>query len=92
MVPDRHVISQDRRVRVMGHVHHAEVLNIGPLPDPDGVDIAAYHRVEPDARLLADHHIPDHDRGLLDEGGGRDRRLDALERADHAITVGEVAR
>ena len=37
------------------------------FPDPDRVDVTAQHRIEPDARILADLHLTDQTRTCRDE-------------------------
>ena len=40
------------------------VLNVYPVTDADGIDIAAQHRVEPDAAFVADDRVADN-RGVV---------------------------
>src|SRR5690606_13165794 len=73
-----------RRVRsVVGRVDHAAVLNAGPGTDANAVDVAADHRRRPDGRILAKNDIANDDGRIVDEGAGRNGRLNAVKRADH---------
>jgi len=84
MVPDRHVVSDDQGMSIVGHMQHAEVLDVGPIADSNKVHIAPDHGMEPDTAGLAHHHVPDHDAGVFDETGAGNGWLDALVGTDHA--------
>ena len=64
------------------------VLNVGPVPDPDYVDVATHGAPEPDAAFTADDHVTDHHRVRGDEGVGGDRGVDVLIRLDHLCRRG----
>ncbi len=66
-MPNADKVSQDRGVSVAGHMQHAGVLNVGAVTDPNVVDIAPHHRVEPDAGMVADDDIADYLRAVFDE-------------------------
>lgn len=72
---DRDLVSDDERMRVMGHMKHAEVLHVGARSDADGIDVAADDSVKPHAAVLAHHHVPNDDSSIFDEArwgdGGR---------------------
>ncbi|BFU89047.1 MAG: hypothetical protein NTAFB01_02340 [Nitrospira sp.] len=67
----------------MSHMEHAEVLDIRPLSDPDVVDIASDHGVEPDAAMGTHDDIADYDSSLFDKARLGDGRLDALKASNH---------
>jgi hypothetical protein len=91
MMPDGDVTSDNQRVCVVCHVQHAQILNVGPVSDPDVVHIASHYGMEPDTALFAHLHVADHDAGVLDKAGGGNRRFDTLERPNHGRTIGESA-
>ena len=73
-----------RRVRAAHDVNDGAVLNIGPIANPNRVDVAADDDVHPDAALLADLHVPDDLGALVDERSRMNVREDGPERAEHA--------
>ena len=90
MMADRDTIAEHQRIRVVGHVQNAEILDVGPIADTDVMDVPANDRVEPDAGLLADDDISDHQGRFLDEGAFWDGRSDSLKGSDHRPIVGEI--
>jgi hypothetical protein len=67
----------------MSDVQHAEILHIGPVPNPNGVNISSNNGVEPHTAVLSHDHIADDRAGFLDETGFRDGGFYALKGADH---------
>jgi hypothetical protein len=61
----------------MRDVQEAEVLNIGPVANADGMNISAYDGMKPDAGFRSDAHVSDDDRGVFDKGAGGDGWSDA---------------
>lgn len=87
-----HLVANDQRMRVVRDMEHTEVLDVGPVTDPDVVHVPADDGMEPDAAVSAQHDIANDDAGLFYEAGVRNCRFDALKGADHPATVGESAR
>ena len=79
-MPDRHVVADGRRVRVLHDVHDRAVLDVRSAADADLVHVAADDDRHPDAALFADLHVADDLGAVVDEGG----RVDAR----HAPAVG----
>ena len=71
-------------MRVVRHMEHAEILHVRSVTDSDMVHVPANDGMEPDAAVLAQHHIADDNAGLFDKAGCGNGRLDTLECADHA--------
>src|SRR5699024_12812420 len=63
LVTDRHALADIERKAFVG-MQNAVILNIGARADNEVVDVAAQHRVEPDANILAQHYAAQHDRIL----------------------------
>ncbi len=61
-VSDGDLAAEDRRKTIRGHMQGGLVLNIGPLTDPDPLDVTAQYRAEEDARVLADLDVTDQSR------------------------------
>jgi len=51
------------------------------------VHVAANHRARPDARILANHHVADDNRGGVDVSRSRDLRLLSMIRPDVGLAV-----
>lgn len=64
-VPDGHVFSDSqrntaRRIRpVMGHMQHAEILNIAARTNADAVDIATRHGTRPQRHIVSQGYLAD---------------------------------
>ena len=58
-VPDRDVIANRGRMRVVHHVDDRAVLHVGPPPDANAVHVAADDDVHPDAAFGADLDVAD---------------------------------
>ena len=65
----------------MGHVQEAQVLNIGPLPNADGMNISTNHGVKPDARFKLDGHISNDHCGLFNKSLGCNRWQNSTNKA-----------
>jgi hypothetical protein len=96
VVPDRDIVADHERVGIMRHMQHAEVLDVGPMTDPDVIDVASDDCVEPGATVLSHDDVADDHSGLFDKARVWDSGLDALECADHGddLRIGnsEIAR
>src|SRR5437867_2396985 len=46
-------------------MEHAAILHVGMRADPDGMHVAAQHRIHPDAGILAENYISDDLRRLI---------------------------
>jgi len=57
---DRYPVLENGGVRVRADVYYRPVLNVRPVSDPDKIYVAAYHRAEPNARVLSDLDIADY--------------------------------
>ena len=68
-VADGDVAADGRYVRPRHGVHDGPVLNIRPSSDANRVHVAAQHGAHPHAALLADFHVADHLRAVVDERG-----------------------
>jgi len=73
-MPHGHVITDYRRMRLIGDMDDCSVLDIGPITDPDKIDITPDDNLEPDARCGTDDNITDYRRirhnqyGRIDPG------------------------
>jgi len=65
-------------------MEHTEVLHVGPVANPYVMHISADDSMEPDATMLAQHDVTDHDASLFDKTGRGNGGFDALKSADHA--------
>ncbi len=65
-MPDRDLVSQQRREAALGDMQRRLVLDIRALANSNSLYIASQHRSEKDARVGADLDVPD------DGGSGRD--------------------
>jgi len=83
MMADRDITADGEWMRIVSHVQHAQILDVGPLTDADVMNIPSNHRVKPDAALFAHHHITDDNSGVIDEAGFGDGRGNALKGPNH---------
>src|SRR6185503_14279475 len=83
VVADGYPITERRAELPADHVQGGVVLDVRPGADPDGLDVAADHRAEPDARLRADHDVADDGCRLHDERRGVDAGRPTGVRGDH---------
>ncbi len=67
----------------MSDVQHAEVLHVGPISNPDVMDITPNDCVKPHTALLAHDDITDDNGGRFNKARLGDRRFDALKGANH---------
>src|SRR5882724_11621291 len=74
-MPDGHAIAENERTLVAHDVQYAAVLNVGARADADVVHVAANHRARPNARILANHHVANDDRGGINVRRSRDLRV-----------------
>ena len=88
MMADRHIITQDRWINVVGDMKDAEVLDVRSIPNAKKMNITTDDRVEPDARVLPDHDIANDDCILFDKGALGNLRSDALKGAYYGVTLG----
>ena len=65
-VADRHQLPDNDRV-IVRQMHHRTVLDIGPRPYVNAVDVPAQNRVVPNARFLLQSHVANDRRRLRDE-------------------------
>ena len=56
----------DNTWKIIREMQHRVVLNIAVMPHHDAIDIAAQHRVIPDARIISQSDIPQHRRAARD--------------------------
>ena len=66
-------------------VEDAVVLNVGIVADADLVDVAAEHRVHPDAGVFAENDVADELGGVVDVAGVGELGSDAFVGADHCF-------
>jgi len=66
-VPNRHVIADRRRMRVLHDMNDRSVLHIGPAADTDAVHVTANDDHHPDAALFADLDVADDLGAVVDE-------------------------
>jgi hypothetical protein len=52
---------------IISQVHDSVVLNIGPTPDSNAVDVAAKDGIVPDTGVVAESNVTDHDGTLCNE-------------------------
>ena len=83
-VSDRDVVANRRRVRVLHDVHDGPVLDVRSAADADPVDVAANDDRHPDTALLADFHVADDLRAVVDVGGRMDARHSPAVGTKHA--------
>ena len=57
VVTDGYIVADADGGFLVKRVEHASVLNVHAVADADAVHIATQHGVEPDAALVAHHHI-----------------------------------
>src|SRR5258708_19210910 len=67
---DGDVVAENERVFVFHHMQYRAVLNICARADANVIHVAAHDAERPEARVFADDHVTDHDRG-----GGKIRRF-----------------
>src|SRR5437667_11278507 len=79
-----HLLAHEHAVLLLHSMEHAAILHVGMRADPDGMHVAAQHRIHPDAGILAENYISDDLRRLIHIAGIRNRRHDAFVRADHS--------
>ncbi len=72
---DGDIIAKNQRILIAHDVQHRAILNVGPRADANVVHVAANHRARPDARILANHHVANDDRGWDDISRCRDLRV-----------------
>ncbi len=89
-VADCHIVADDQRVCIMGHMQHAEVLDVGAISDSNVVHVPSNDSMEPDAAVLSHDDVADDDAGFLDEAGRGDRGREALECSNHRRTIGQL--
>src|SRR5260370_5051273 len=77
-------------MRVLHHVQHRPVLNIGARADANPVDVAANHDTRPNARELANRDVADNHRLRVDVSRRRNLRRPAAVTANHARTSREI--
>ncbi len=54
-------IVADHGLRLLiGAMDHRAILNIDLIADPNTIDVAAYHGIEPDAAIIPHDHVADH--------------------------------
>ena len=85
-------MADDRGMGVVGDMEHAESLHIRPVADPDKMHISANDGMEPDAAVLAQHHIADDDAGLFDKAGCGNGWFNTVKCADHAAHCRGISR
>ena len=59
VVPDRHVVADLDGRFLIKRMQDGPILDVHPIPDADGVDVAPQDGVEPDAAALPDLHVTD---------------------------------
>ena len=69
-------------MRPVHDVDDGAVLDVRAAADANPVHVAADDRVHPDAALLADLHVADDLRAVVDVGGGMDARETPADRAE----------
>src|SRR5260370_17519650 len=74
----RDPVAHSDPVLVTHAVEYAAILHVGVGSDADGKDVATDHSVHPDARVLANLHVADDLRVLVDVARFMYTRRDAL--------------
>src|SRR6266567_5961536 len=64
---------------VVGQMQNRIVLNVGVIADNNAVNVASEHCVVPNARTIAQSHIPQNDCARGDVNASTERRLSAQE-------------
>src|SRR5277367_3017320 len=86
-MPYRDVLAYGHAVLVLHAMQHAAILHIRVRPDADRVYVSAQHRIHPDRRVLAQHHVADNLRRLVDVTGRRKHWLYAFEGSNHELRI-----
>src|SRR5258707_2404045 len=60
---DGDVVAENERVFVFHHMQYRAILNICARADANVIHVAAHDAQRPEARVFADDHVADHDRG-----------------------------
>jgi hypothetical protein len=61
--------------KIVGEMQHGIVLNITAFADDNAIDVAANHRVIPNARIIAERHVTEHDCAARDVNIFAERRF-----------------
>ena len=84
-MPDRNAVADGQRKQSGVAMQHRVVLNAGFVADADRVHVAAHGDIRPDAGPLADDHVSNHLRALIDVSGSGNLGHDAAIGTNHAV-------
>src|SRR6266700_4128281 len=77
-------------MRVLHHVQHGAILDIGARTDANPVDVATNHDARPNARELANCNVADDHRLRIDVSRRRNLRRPTAVTANHARTSRKI--
>jgi len=76
-MPNRNIRTNDKGICIMRHMEDAVVLDVGPLPDPNVMNVSTNYRVEPHTAVPADLNVTNNLGPLSDEHRRVDSWLDS---------------